>query len=177
LNNYKISQESKFQQNMEWVILIHSYKLITNSDFLIFTLRLLILQHGYCCLTPRCPTSQFHQFNIPAVYDIKLYGLHLSVNERAIVPSDFTATLEWENEWLAVLLPQLIKYLTSKKIRKCTSLGYIILTSSEAANNTGEFETEQEKFVFTAPHEGSDYAKGIDTVFKTILTVLLQGTA
>jgi hypothetical protein len=140
------------------------------------------------------------------LYGLHLWVTEKVRLKRAIVPGDFTAAVGMEyttrvreiveasskkddenvkqpepfsgktSEWQS-FYKLLVNYLSSKKNRNRTPLGYVIRSSSEAANPRETFETEHEKLVLTTPHEGTDYAEDNGTVWETIQSLTLQGTA
>jgi hypothetical protein len=94
-------------------------------------------------------------------------------DENVKQPEPFSGkTCEWQSFYKL-----LVNYLSSKKNRNRTPLGYVLRKNSEPSDLAGVFGTEHEKLVLTTPHEGIDYAEDNGMVWETIQSLTLQGSA
>jgi hypothetical protein len=71
------------------------------------------------------------------------------------------------HQWALFLQATSKLYIPQKEL-KPYSVGYVIHSSREAANNTRKFETGHEKLVLTTPHEETDYADSNGAVWESI---------
>ena len=94
-------------------------------------------------------------------------------DENVKMPEPFSGKT---NEWPS-FYKLLVNYLSSKKNRNRTPIGYVIREADDAADSNTEFETEHERLLLTTPHEGTDYADDNGVVWEIVQALTLKGSA